>query len=390
MLDRYFLRASCAAHLNTLSADELFEHWKITRVANLTGLDQIGIPVFSVCRPEGQTVSVNAGKALSLELARAGAIAEGAEFHTFENPASLGPKKRIYATSSDLGIDPGLLPWARNANKKEKFEVELVSHFDDGWHQMPSDLFWLCYPDRGGSELFQQTSNGGAVGPSFEDAFLAGIYECVERDAISCWTYRWDQTGQTPPLIDLNCIPEALKAIVAQIQRANLEVIVFYCTIDIYFPVFWVIILDPYGGLAPFAGWGCAIESSEALLRALLEAVQSRAVYISGARDDVLRRNVEFMQNMDQVTLRNAYRDTPKVSLFFDRVFPQPPTAYEELHLALRRLGDWRKHVYHLTSYIHHLVAVKTVILGLEPPQNPRWTPSGRALGWLGSKLPSS
>jgi YcaO-like protein with predicted kinase domain len=385
MFDRKLLRANCAAHLNTLSLDELFYHWRITRVSDLTGLDQIGIPVFSVCRPEGQAVSVNAGKALTPELARAGAIAEGAEFHTFETPASSPPKKRVYATANDLGVDPELLPWAKRAARKEKFEVELVSRFNAGWTQMPSDIFWLSYPDRGGSELFQQTSNGNAVGPSFQDAHLAGIYECVERDATTCFTHIWNTIGRTPPLIDLESVPESCKSVISKIEAANLEVMVFYCTLDILFPVFWAVILDPFGGLSPFAGWGCAIEGEEALLRALLEAVQSRAVYISGARDDVFRRNFEFSQNLDQVELRNSYRDAPKIPMYFDHVFPAPPTADEELSLALRRLGDWRKHLYHLTTPIYHLVAVKTVILGLEPPISPRWTPSKRASRWLES-----
>lgn len=385
MLSREFLRSSSAAHLNSLSSEELFSNWRITRVADLTGLDQIGIPVYSVCRPEGQIVSVNAGKALTRDLARGGAIAEGAEFHTFENPGSVPKKNRRFARGSDLALDSGLLPWARGADQEGEFEVELVSRWNKGWCQIPSDLIWLSYNDRRSSELFQQTSNGSAVGASFEDAHLAGIYEVVERDAVSLFTYRWDETGLMPPLVELETVPLECQSIIAQIQAAKLEVIVFYCTVDIFFPVFWVIILDPFGGLAPFAGWGCAIESSEALKRALLEAVQARAVYISGARDDVERRNFEWLQNMDQVALRDHYRSVPKVRIFFEQVFPSPPSAYQELSLALRRLGDHREHLYHLFLALHHLVAVKTIILGLEQPHNPRWTPSRRAKQWLES-----
>lgn len=385
MLSREFLRSTSAAHLNALSGDELFLLWGITRVSDLTGLDQIGLPVYSVCRPEGQTVSVNAGKALTKELARGGAIAEGAEFHTFENPGKVPQTKRIYANASSLGLNPDLLPWAKGANREGSFEVELVSRWNKGWCQMPSDLIWLTYNDRAPSELFQQSSSGSAVGASFEDAHLAGLYECVERDAVSLYTYRWGETGQMPPMIALEGVPLECRGIISKIEAAKLEVICFYCTVDILLPVFWVVVMDPYGGLAPFTGWGCAIEPAEALKRALLEAVQSRAVYISGARDDVWRRNFEFVQDMDQVALRNTYRQVPKHPMYFDRVFPEPPSAYQELSLALRRLGDWREHLYHLTIPIHHLVAVKTIILGLEPPHNLRWAPSRRAKEWLES-----
>lgn len=383
MLSRDLLRKASAAQLNSLSRDELFDNWRITRIADLTGLDILGIPVFSVCRPEGQTVSVNAGKSLSRDLARAGAIAEGAEFHTFESPAPVPKKKRNYAGINDLAFDWHLLPWSKYAEKSEPFEVELVSRWGAGWTQFPSDLLWLCYPDRAGSNLFQRTTNGQAVGTSFEDAFLSGIYECVERDAVTCWTVAWDEKGKMPPIVNYESVPPKIGALVHQIQSQGLELIVFYCTLDIPVPVFWAVILDPYGGLAPFGGYGCAIESEEAILRAILEAVQSRAVYISGARDDILRRNVEFLQNMDQVEVRNAYRSIPKVNIYFDHTFREPPSAYRELDLLLRRLGDYRKNLFHLTVYTKHLIAVKSVIIGLEQPKNPMWAPSQRATQFL-------
>jgi YcaO-like protein with predicted kinase domain len=42
----------------------------ITRIANVTGLDRIGIPVVMVCRPNSRSVSVSQGKGLTLDAAR--------------------------------------------------------------------------------------------------------------------------------------------------------------------------------------------------------------------------------------------------------------------------------------------------------------------------------
>ncbi|MHC4093368.1 MAG: YcaO-like family protein, partial [Planctomycetota bacterium] len=42
----------------------------ITRVANITGLDFIGIPVVMVCRPNSRSIAVAQGKGLELVAAK--------------------------------------------------------------------------------------------------------------------------------------------------------------------------------------------------------------------------------------------------------------------------------------------------------------------------------
>src|SRR5713226_6016242 len=56
----------------------------ITRVANITGLDVIGIPVVMVCRPNSRALAVSQGKGLTLEGARASGIMESAESYHAE------------------------------------------------------------------------------------------------------------------------------------------------------------------------------------------------------------------------------------------------------------------------------------------------------------------
>ncbi len=47
----------------------LLKEMGITRLANLTGLDRIGIPVISAVRPNSRSVSISPGKGASLEAA---------------------------------------------------------------------------------------------------------------------------------------------------------------------------------------------------------------------------------------------------------------------------------------------------------------------------------
>src|SRR5207253_10255573 len=56
----------------------------ITRVANVTGLDSVGIPVVMVCRPNSRSVAVSQGKGIELASARASRLMEAAELYHAE------------------------------------------------------------------------------------------------------------------------------------------------------------------------------------------------------------------------------------------------------------------------------------------------------------------
>jgi len=51
----------------------------ITRIANVTGLDHIGIPVVQVVRPNSRSLAVCQGKGLTLAAAKASAVMESIE-----------------------------------------------------------------------------------------------------------------------------------------------------------------------------------------------------------------------------------------------------------------------------------------------------------------------
>ena len=65
-----------------------FARFGITRLADVTGLDCIGIPVWMAVRPNSKTLAVSQGKGLSNAAAQASAVMEAAEVATAERPAS--------------------------------------------------------------------------------------------------------------------------------------------------------------------------------------------------------------------------------------------------------------------------------------------------------------
>ena len=70
----------------------------ITRIANVTGLDRIGVPVVMVCRPNSRSLAVSQGKGLDLAAAKASGLMESVETYHAER---IGHPRR-YASMDEL------------------------------------------------------------------------------------------------------------------------------------------------------------------------------------------------------------------------------------------------------------------------------------------------
>jgi ribosomal protein S12 methylthiotransferase accessory factor YcaO len=346
--------------LNDLTLDQLFEHWGITRVGAVDGLDTIGLPVWSACRPLGKAISISAGRGATVEIARAGAIGEAIEHHTFENPLGDFQMKTI----SDFAH----LPMAKEFDGKPKIvAVEFVTHWPSGNPiLLPSDLFWLV--GRGDKlNIFQRSSTGQAVAISKERAFISGLYECIERDAM---------TIRIATINEFNILPPALKLIPSPvsdlIHKAGLKLLLFYCTLEIPVPVVWAVLADPSGEQTAYSGYGTDLDLFKAQQKAITEAVQSRAIYIAGARDDLNWSLIERMRATGHKSLIEEYATSPKFEP--ERVQPKWETA--EL---LQCLGGWAQNIFvKMIMLPFGLHAVKTIIIGLEPFYTEHWKGGNR------------
>jgi YcaO-like protein with predicted kinase domain len=347
-------REASAEYLNSLSRDELFNRFEITRTAKIDGLDIIGVPVYSCCRPASKTLSVSAGKSQDSKMARAGAIAEGIEFYTFENPR--GPYIQGFCDIPDLPTMDGV-----SFDLKTPVLVEPVMHFATNkpvW--FPSEMCWMTLREIGQKTYFMKSSNGQAVGSSFADAFLNGLYEVVERDQVGLWRISMERLGAMPPSV---CIPQSLEGI----QGPDLKLYLFGTHVDIPIPTFYALLVDPFTETGSFAGWGCHLSNEIAAERSILEAIQSRAVYISGARDDIARR--DFFSNRESDPKATIRVCEAGGILPFPESIPLNLSIEDELSEVLSRLLAWRDKIYFKYLKIdERLCAVKVFILGLEHP----------------------
>ncbi len=362
-------REDTGKYLNSLAVDELFKRFQITRIGNITGLDCVGVPVYSTCRPAARVISVNAGKSRAPEMARAGAIAEGIEFATFENPVG---EFRVAPFGNELDFAVAKdSEWTPETPIAQEFITKWI---DNSQAIAPSDMVWMAWrtPERFEKHEvdFQMSSSGQAVGGSFEDAFIQGIYELVERDATTLRYASWDRFGVFPPRVGIE--DSELYQICAS---AGLELYLLYCTVDIPIPVYWAILFDEFGGTGAFAGLGCDLDPGRAAQRACLEAIQSRVVFISGARDDVLRRDYSASKARDSRDDMAKFNSLP----IHHKMNTKPTTDLEidyELSLVLDRLGQFREQLYFKHVPLGDLHAVKAIIPTLEQPRSALWKPT--------------
>jgi YcaO-like protein with predicted kinase domain len=268
----------------------------ITRIANVTGLDRIGIPVIMVCRPNARSIAVSQGKGLDLAAATASGLMESVEtFHAerIDRPLKLASLADIAAIHPV--IDVAALPRAAG----DRFHEHLAILWIEGRNLLGSGTTWLPYetvhanytlPQPAGSGCFAASTNGLASGNHPLEAICHAIAEIIERDATAGW-YRLGKRERDRTRLDLDSVDDpACREVLAQLRAAGFAVAAWDTRGRVAVPSFYAVISDEQRPLThPGAGAGCHPAPRIALLRALLEAVQVRTTYIAGARDDIGR-----------------------------------------------------------------------------------------------------
>ena len=287
-------RRSCSTQETWARLKPLLPVFGIARVANITGLDRIGIPVFTACRPNSRSLSVFQGKGLSTEAARVSAVMEAYETWCAESIDA--PLK--FASIDELQfthplIDVTRLPLA----SVEGVDPQLPFLWIEGEDLMGNGLKWLPFemvhanyaqPEPPHSQGFTATTNGLASGNTQEEAQLHALMEVIERDAITLWKLGPDAWGSATA-VKLDTIGGTPRLLLDLFKAAGIDVAVWDVTSDVGIPTFVALIHDSTGETgADEVGGGTHVSAEVALVRALSEAAQARGTFIAGAREDIL------------------------------------------------------------------------------------------------------
>ncbi len=276
------IREESARAVNSLTRAELLKQFAISRVSELTGLDAIGLPVYTCVRALTDTISIHGGKGLEKADARCSAIFEAIEFEAAEHPRG----KFLVARAAEIPAADRLLiedcfpTRASTVNDLTRLAWEEVTNIQNGATTLaPSDLIWMVPRIKDQPLMyFQMGSNGLASGASGEDAILSGLYEILERDAWTLNQFLLDNCGVLPTRSPLINLPPRLETIVRKVEAAGIKIHLFDITNDYRVPVFSAIMVDLSGNVAgTFGGFGCHLNAEIAAIRAITETAQARS-----------------------------------------------------------------------------------------------------------------
>jgi ribosomal protein S12 methylthiotransferase accessory factor len=275
----------------------------ITRSADITGLDRLGIPVTLALRPNARLIVGATGKGPDLVTAEVSGLMEAIEVHHAEFaecaglPLTIASYDELLASGVDtVGI--AQLPLARGGTFNRQWRYAWTLGFDLV-RQVETAVPYLYVhvardflPAEQANALTAQWiggSNGLASGNSTLEAISSALYEVIERDAMAIWLSA-ETAGRALPIVDLatHAVGDAA-ALVERCARAELRLEVSDFTSDLGVPTYCATLLDerPGGFSQPAAGWGTHLDPQVAMVRAITEAAQSRVVVIAGSRDDV-------------------------------------------------------------------------------------------------------
>lgn len=273
----------------------------ITRIANLTGLDNIGIPVYTCIRPNSKNLSTSQGKGITDSLAMCSAYMEGIEHFYAENVRAELCESLAYMEKNCLlhlppyDFQSGF--FYREIDKESKIDWSLGKNLINGEKiYIPSEVisFDLSQEDLS-MGLYFKTTTGLAAGNNETEALCHSLYEIIERSCL----YKFSQLPLKEKdilALDLDSIdyPFAID-ILQKLTNSQVDVLIFDITNEFLVPAFHCIIADknPLRGLGRYSGTGAHFGKGIALCRALTEAVQSRLGYIAGSRDDIVLQDYQ-------------------------------------------------------------------------------------------------
>jgi YcaO-like protein with predicted kinase domain len=368
----------------------------ITRLANVTGLDFIGIPVFQAIRPNSRNLSVSQGKGLDEASAKASALMESIEgWHaeTTDLPLKYESYSSLRQRSNVVAIEK--LPRVSAAPLQLSAPIRWI----EGWDLIkerpiwvPHEMVQLDYVDDA-PLTWVQGSNGLASGNHLLEAIEHALSELIERDAVSLWHLDEDNESTKRTQVDISSIDDAdCVRVLQKLSSAGIGVGVWDVTAETGIPVYFASIFEMPGlqlsGISN--GMGCHLSPAVAVCRALTEAIQSRLTLISGSRDDMEQRSyTTLLPEQDELAAFIRELEQPAPVRQFRGQTQQATSTFEDdirvLLDSLRKIGVENAVVIDLTKPDIGIPVVKMIVPELEDYVS-KALPGSRAQRYLESR----
>lgn len=318
----------------------------ITRVAEVTGLDRIGIPVALAVRPNSRSLSVSQGKGALKDEAFISAAMEALELASAERLpnclkwASLAEMAKAGAPVMALDISTRCRLDRLNCHETlawvQGYDLTAQSVVNVPWSLVGTDY----RPDPPGFHgAFQVSTDGLASGFDFRSAIFHGLCELIERDASALLELM--STAELSKRVTRVSATDGLDALQFEqrIRSAGCDLTLLDMTTDIGLPAFTAIVTDSAMANAPqvpryahSAGAACHASRRQAIVKAIAEAAQSRITRITGSRDDLFPEIYQEAEGAERKAIVEL------LSFIDPAVAPAPVRAVPDLSGGIRAL----------------------------------------------------
>jgi ribosomal protein S12 methylthiotransferase accessory factor YcaO len=381
----------------------------VTRLADITNMDILGIPNYSAVLPGTEDyIWVYSGKGPTKAHARASALMESIE--RYSSLPSGGPKNFIQGSYDQLSksfnvLHPDEIVEPLRFLYNNEMSMDFLRGFDLFTEEqilVPASVALFRYspvPPFVDPFAFHHT-NGLASGNVMEEAVCHSLCEVIERDSTSLAELRasaipfhflrhiinvlrekgyalnsipTDKYVDDPsifPDIDISQIEfQPVKALAEKFLQAKIPLIIKDITSDIGIPTFnassieWI--SHDYGYLAE--GHGTHPDARVALMRAITEVSQTRAANIQGARDDL--RKIRYGQNNTDDKRAWQFMPSSKKVKFSEVMSYFNQDILDDIKLILKHLkqtGLIRAIIVNLTNDSIGIPVVRAIVPGLE------------------------
>ncbi len=285
----------------------------VTRVSSITGLDRVGIPVYSCVRPRAAegAVSVYSGKGMMEVHAEVSAIMEAIERYSAEVKLE-DQQKIIKGSFRDLSskcnvLNPSALIIPSLTSYGPDAPLRWIKGYDIFRNEeifVPISAVFHPYYQKEDLHLFRTNTNGLASGNTIEEAILHGLMEVIERDAWSLVELTKDETYMIHTSFESVLVNELIE----KFEKNEIKIIIREITSDLNIPVIAAVSEDLKikDSALLTIGFGAHLDPEIAVIRALTEVAQSRLTQIQGAREDT--HKADFMRMLGYEKIKKINR----------------------------------------------------------------------------------
>lgn len=264
----------------------------VTRLADITGLGGLGLPVFQAVRPMARSLTVSQGKGASPLAAKVAALLEASELAAAEALARPEVEQPLAALPA-----AALRCWSGTG---EPLTIDLSPELPRPWvggrvlgtgepMPMPWDLLSLDFT-RAPLE-YAANSDGLATGNSREEAIFAALCELLEYHCVAEFEGLPPLQRRARQVRAASITDPELRREMAKVTAAGFTPCLWSIGAQRGVPVISCELFGPEPALeamTPTGGSACHPDPAGAALGALREAVQGRATLVAGARDDIV------------------------------------------------------------------------------------------------------